>query len=127
MKSKSTYTNNTYYNHSRFLRRLAYLLCVSRTFLAYGAISFFHVFLGKPRHRLCCTTPSRWILYKNLSAPPGSTMFFRAEFIRLEMKYERTLFHLPSELLGQFRLIGDRASDVPGGRICLTQNAYAEI
>jgi len=32
-----------------------------------------------------------------------------------------------SELLGQFRLIGDRASDVSGGRICLTQNAYAEI
>jgi len=31
------------------------------------------------------------------------------------------------ELLGQFRLIGDRASDVSGGRICLTQNAYAEI
>ena len=32
-----------------------------------------------------------------------------------------------SELLGQFRLISDRASDVSGGRICLTQNAYAEI
>ena len=32
-----------------------------------------------------------------------------------------------SELLGQFRLIGDRALDVSGGRICLTQNAYAEI
>jgi len=32
-----------------------------------------------------------------------------------------------SELLGQFRLIGDRASDVSGGRICLTQNAYAHI
>ena len=32
-----------------------------------------------------------------------------------------------SELLGQFRLIGDRASDVSGGRICLTQNNYAEI
>jgi len=32
-----------------------------------------------------------------------------------------------SELLGQFRLIGNRASDVSGGRICLTQNAYAEI
>ena len=32
-----------------------------------------------------------------------------------------------SELLGQFRLIGDRASDVSGGRICQTQNAYAEI
>jgi len=32
-----------------------------------------------------------------------------------------------SELLGQFRLIGGRASDVSGGRICLTQNAYAEI
>ena len=32
-----------------------------------------------------------------------------------------------SELLGQFRLIGDRASDVSGGRICLTQNAYTEI
>jgi len=32
-----------------------------------------------------------------------------------------------SELLGQFRIIGDRASDVSGGRICLTQNAYAEI
>ena len=32
-----------------------------------------------------------------------------------------------SELLGQFRLIGDRASDVSGGRICLTQNAYAKI
>ena len=31
-----------------------------------------------------------------------------------------------SELLGQFRLIGDRASAVSGGRICLTQNAYAE-
>ena len=31
------------------------------------------------------------------------------------------------ELLGQFRLIGDRASDVSGERICLTQNAYAEI
>jgi len=32
-----------------------------------------------------------------------------------------------SELLGQFRLIGDRASDVSGERICLTQNAYSEI
>ena len=32
-----------------------------------------------------------------------------------------------SELLGQFRLIGDRALDVSGGRICLTQNAYAEL
>ena len=32
-----------------------------------------------------------------------------------------------SELLGQFRLISYRASDVSGGRICLTQNAYAEI
>jgi len=32
-----------------------------------------------------------------------------------------------SDLLGQFRLISDRASDVSGGRICLTQNAYAEI
>jgi len=32
-----------------------------------------------------------------------------------------------SELLGQFRLINDCASDVSGGRICLTQNAYAEI
>jgi len=32
-----------------------------------------------------------------------------------------------SELLGQFRLIGDRASAVSSGRICLTQNAYAEI
>jgi len=32
-----------------------------------------------------------------------------------------------SELLGQFRLVGDRALDVSGGRICLTQNAYAEI
>jgi len=32
-----------------------------------------------------------------------------------------------SELLGQFRLISDRASDVSGGRICLTRNAYAEI
>jgi len=32
-----------------------------------------------------------------------------------------------SELLGQFRLISDRASDVSGGRICLTQNAYAEL
>ena len=28
-----------------------------------------------------------------------------------------------SQLLGQFRLIGDRASDVSGGRICQTQNA----
>jgi len=34
---------------------------------------------------------------------------------------------MQSELLGQFRLISDRASDVSGGRICLTQNAYAEI
>jgi len=34
---------------------------------------------------------------------------------------------LQSELLGQFRLISDRASDVSGGRICLTQNAYAEL
>ena len=32
-----------------------------------------------------------------------------------------------SELLGKFRLIGDRASDVAGGRICLNQNAYIEI
>ena len=32
-----------------------------------------------------------------------------------------------SELLGQFRLIGDHASDKSGERICLTQNAYAEI
>ena len=32
-----------------------------------------------------------------------------------------------SELLGQFSLIVDRASDVSGGRICLTQNAYAKI
>ena len=37
----------------------------------------------------------------------------------------RTIFQ--SELLGQFRLISDRASDVSGGRICLTQNAYAEL
>ena len=34
---------------------------------------------------------------------------------------------LQSKLLGQFRIIGDSASDVSGGRICLTQNAYAEI
>jgi len=34
---------------------------------------------------------------------------------------------MQSELLGQFRLISDRASDVSGGRICLTQNAYAEL
>ena len=39
----------------------------------------------------------------------------------------RPMKQLRSELLGQFRLIGDRASDVLGGRICLTQNAYAEI
>jgi len=39
----------------------------------------------------------------------------------------RTLNTVQSELLGQFRLISDRASDVSGGRICLTQNAYAEI
>jgi len=32
-----------------------------------------------------------------------------------------------SELLGQFRLIGEHALDVSGGRTCLTQNAYAEI
>ena len=37
------------------------------------------------------------------------------------------MVQVQSELLGQFRLIGDRASDVSGGRICLTQNAYAEI
>jgi len=34
---------------------------------------------------------------------------------------------IQSELLGQFRLIGDRASDVSGGRICLTQIAYSEM
>jgi len=34
---------------------------------------------------------------------------------------------LQSELLGQFRLIGDRASYVSGERICLTQNAYVDI
>jgi len=45
------------------------------------------------------------------------------------LSYLINYFHLDSrsELLGQFRLIGDRASDVSGGRICLTQNAYAEI
>ena len=32
-----------------------------------------------------------------------------------------------SELLCQFRLIGDRASDVSDGRICLTQNAYTKF
>ena len=37
------------------------------------------------------------------------------------------LVDVQSELPGQFRLIGDRASDVSGGTICLTQNAYAEI
>ena len=36
-------------------------------------------------------------------------------------------YNIQSELLGQFRLIGDHASDVSGWRICLTQNAYAEI
>jgi len=41
-----------------------------------------------------------------------------------EVRTERTQ---QSEQLGQFRLIGDRASDVSGGRICLTQKAYAEI
>jgi len=34
---------------------------------------------------------------------------------------------LQLELLGRFRLTGDHASDVSGRRICLTQNAYAEI
>jgi len=37
------------------------------------------------------------------------------------------LCRFQSELLGQFRLISDRASDVSGGRICLTQNAYAAL
>jgi len=48
-----------------------------------------------------------------------------------EWKWEPVEFRaipiLQSELLGQFRLISDRASDVSGGRICLTQNAYAEL
>jgi len=46
---------------------------------------------------------------------------------QIEVTFPRVLFILQSELLGQFRLIGDRASDVSGGRICLTQIAYAEI
>ena len=37
------------------------------------------------------------------------------------------MYGIQSELLGQFRLISDRASDVSGGRICLTQNVYAEV
>jgi len=44
----------------------------------------------------------------------------------LQVYLGKALF-IQSELLGQFRLISDRASDVSGGRICLTQNAYAEL
>ena len=50
---------------------------------------------------------------------------------RFRRIFSRLFFSLlasgQSELLGQFRLISDRASDVSGGRICLTQNAYAEL
>ena len=42
-------------------------------------------------------------------------------------KWQNQSVKVQSELLGQFRLISDRASDVSGGRICLTQNAYAEL
>jgi len=41
------------------------------------------------------------------------------------MGHGHPLYQEQSELLGH--LIGDHASDVSGGRICLTQNAYAEI
>ena len=54
-----------------------------------------------------------------LKLGPGTCQF-------LDHEYRHT-WYKQSELLGQFRLIGDRASDVSGGRICLTQNAYAEI
>jgi len=52
--------------------------------------------------------------------------------INMEVQHDKQIFVLAndycqSEQLGQFRLIGDRASDVSGSRICLTQNAYAEI
>ena len=46
---------------------------------------------------------------------------------KLSTYFVDSVRHYQSELLGQFRLIGDRASDVSGERICLTQNAYAEI
>jgi len=58
-------------------------------------------------------------------------MLWRCEYIPLKKAlhhHNRNNSAIPqSELLGQFRLIGDRASDVSGGRICLTQNAYAAI
>jgi len=41
--------------------------------------------------------------------------------------YRVYMYQQQSELLGQFRLIGDRASDVSGRGICLTPNVYAEI
>jgi len=49
--------------------------------------------------------------------------------VRAKVNIDEVLIwrQLQSELLGQFRLISDRASDVSGGRICLTQNAYAEL
>ena len=49
-----------------------------------------------------------WLVNSNLSLHLGKT---------------ECIFFGQSELLGQFRLISDRASDVSGGRICLTQNA----
>jgi len=44
-------------------------------------------------------------------------------FLDLILDKDKYKMSLQSELLGQFHLIGDCASDVSGGRICLTQNA----
>ena len=52
---------------------------------------------------------------------------FQSLHLKVIPPVTKYILGLQSELLGQFRLIGDRASDVSGGRICLTQNAYAEI
>ena len=47
--------------------------------------------------------------------------------LSIDCNITEIMYYAQSELLGQFRLISDRVSDVSGGRICLTQNAYAEI
>ena len=64
-------------------------------------------------------------VYVSIIQPPHLLMI--ATVFPFSFMIQTQTVLLQSELLGQFRLIGERASDVSGGRICLTQNAYAEI
>ena len=68
--------------------------------------------------------PTEFLLTPEITLVPASTVLRPAENGNQEL---RLITQMQSELLGQFRLIRDRASDVSGRRICLTQNAYAEL